>query len=141
MPPGRRCAAARVRHTIPERRDQIACRAAEGSAGGRPPNFDPEIYKRRNVVERCFNRLKHWRDLATRYAQHLPRLPGPDRRSDLAEMIDRTCSRPVRSCATAGKPRSRITSASSGTAAYLATIPTTWRVTWRCESPGPERSD
>jgi len=59
----------RVRHTIPERRDQIARRAAKGSAGGRPPNFDPEIYKRRNVVERCFNRLKHWRDLATRYAK------------------------------------------------------------------------
>src|SRR5690606_1000320 len=59
----------RVRHTIPERRDQIARRAAKGSAGGRPPTFDPEIYKRRNVVERCFNRLKHWRDLATRYAK------------------------------------------------------------------------
>jgi transposase len=27
------------------------------------------IYKKRNVVERCFNRLKLWRDLATRYAK------------------------------------------------------------------------
>ncbi|MGW3811484.1 transposase, partial [Micromonospora sp. NPDC005113] len=26
-------------------------------------------YKKRNVVERCFNRLKQWRDLATRYAK------------------------------------------------------------------------
>jgi transposase len=58
-----------IRHTIPERRDQIARRAGKGSAGGRPPTFDAEVYRRRNVVERCFNRLKHWRDLATRYAK------------------------------------------------------------------------
>jgi transposase len=58
-----------LRHTIPERSDQIARRAAKGSAGGRPPVFDPTIYRRRNVVERCFNRLKHWRDLATRYTK------------------------------------------------------------------------
>jgi transposase len=36
---------------------------------GRPPRFDHDIYKNRNVVERCFNRLKQWRDLATRYAK------------------------------------------------------------------------
>lgn len=58
-----------IRHTIPERADQIARRAAKGSRGGRPPDFDPEVYRQRNVVERCFNRLKHWRDLATRYAK------------------------------------------------------------------------
>ena len=58
-----------IPHTIPERRDQIARRAAKGSAGGRPPAFDQVVYRRRNVVERCFNRLKHWRDLATRYAK------------------------------------------------------------------------
>ncbi|MFG1837320.1 transposase [Micromonospora sp. NPDC049175] len=27
------------------------------------------IYRKRNVVERCFNRLEQWRDLATRYAK------------------------------------------------------------------------
>jgi transposase len=27
------------------------------------------LYRQRNVVERCFNRLKQWRDLATRYAK------------------------------------------------------------------------
>jgi transposase len=59
----------RISHTIPERSDQIARRAAKGSTGGRPPNFNPDIYRQRNVVERCFNRLKHWRDLATRYAK------------------------------------------------------------------------
>ncbi len=30
-------------------------------------SFDAEIYKRRNVVERCVNRLKQWRAVATRY--------------------------------------------------------------------------
>ena len=59
----------RLRHTIPERLDQVARRAGKGSAGGRPPDFDPHVYRRRNVVERCFNRLKQWRDLATRYAK------------------------------------------------------------------------
>jgi transposase len=37
---------------------------------GRPgpqPVFDKQLYKRRNVVERCFNRLKQWRGIATRY--------------------------------------------------------------------------
>jgi transposase len=29
--------------------------------------FDRAIYARRNVVERCTNRLKQWRGLATRY--------------------------------------------------------------------------
>jgi transposase len=58
-----------IRFTSPERSDQQARRAAKGSAGGRPPAFDREEYKRRNVVERCFNRLKQFRDLATRYAK------------------------------------------------------------------------
>ena len=34
---------------------------------GRPLVFDKAIYARRNVVERCINRLKQWRGLATRY--------------------------------------------------------------------------
>ncbi|MEU4818263.1 MULTISPECIES: IS5 family transposase [Micromonospora] len=58
-----------IRHVIPERSDQVARRAAKGSHGGRPPAFDKAIYRKRNVVERCFNRLKQWRDLATRYAK------------------------------------------------------------------------
>ena len=53
----------------PERRDQIAHRQPKGSRGGRPPAFDAEVYAGRNVVERCFNRLKQFRDLATRYAK------------------------------------------------------------------------
>jgi len=49
---------------IPERRDQRAHRAARP---GRPITFDAAMYKRRNVVERCMNRLKQWRAVATRY--------------------------------------------------------------------------
>lgn len=30
-------------------------------------DFDKELYKERNIVERFFNRLKHYRGLATRY--------------------------------------------------------------------------
>ena len=53
--------------TIPERADQLAHRARRGSKGGRPYAFDAERYKRRNIVERCFSRLKQWRGVATRY--------------------------------------------------------------------------
>ena len=53
-----------IPHTIPERRDQRARRATRP---GRPLAFDKAIYARRNVVERCINRLKQWRGLATRY--------------------------------------------------------------------------
>jgi transposase len=55
----------RVTCTIPERADQIRNRAWRGSAGGRPPVFDVKIDERCNVVERCFNRLKQWRGIAT----------------------------------------------------------------------------
>ncbi|MEU1625638.1 IS5 family transposase [Streptomyces sp. NPDC020096] len=56
-----------IPHTIPERADQTSNRTRRGSRGGRPPGFDRHLYKRRNVVERCFNRLKQWRGIATRY--------------------------------------------------------------------------
>lgn len=63
--------ARRIAFTCPERSDQIAYRKTKGSAGGRPPAFDKEIYRRRNVVERCFGRLKQFRGLATRYAKRV----------------------------------------------------------------------
>ena len=59
----------RIRFTSPERSDQVARRRMKGRAGGRPPAFDAEDYKRRNVVEQCFNRLKQFRDLAIHYAK------------------------------------------------------------------------
>jgi transposase len=52
---------------IPEPSDQIAHRQRRGSRGGRPPRFDAEDYKGRNVIERSFNTVKQWRGLATRY--------------------------------------------------------------------------
>jgi transposase len=58
-----------IAFTSPEKSDQIARRLAKGSWGGRPPTFDPVVYADRNVVERFFNRLKQFRDLATRYAK------------------------------------------------------------------------
>ncbi len=53
-----------IRHTIPERVDQRARRAGRP---GRPRRFCKETYRRRNVVERCINRLKQWRGIATRF--------------------------------------------------------------------------
>ena len=52
---------------IPQPADQIAHRQRRGSAGGRPPAFDPLTYKNRNVIERSFNNHKQWRGIATRY--------------------------------------------------------------------------
>jgi transposase len=52
---------------------------AKGSTGGRPPAFDPAAYRQRNVVERCFNQLKQFRGLATRYAQTGRLLPRRSR--------------------------------------------------------------
>ncbi|WP_414079834.1 IS5 family transposase [Streptomyces sp. CL7] len=56
-----------IAHTIPEKADQRRHRLRRGSRGGRPPGFDRETYRRRNLVERCFNRLKGFRGIATRY--------------------------------------------------------------------------
>jgi len=56
-----------IKVTIPERDDQKGHRLRRGSAGGRPYAFDKQIYKARNVVERCFSWIKHWRAIATRY--------------------------------------------------------------------------
>jgi transposase len=53
-----------IAHTIPERSDQ---RMRRSQRLGRPLSFDQELYARRNVVERCINRLKQWRGIATRY--------------------------------------------------------------------------
>ena len=53
-----------ISHTIPEREDHKERRAGRP---GRRAGFDREAYRRRNVVERCVNRLKQWRAIATRY--------------------------------------------------------------------------
>jgi transposase len=50
--------------------DQIHNRKRKGAAGGRPPGFEAQDYKGRNVVERSFQRCKQWRGIATRYDKH-----------------------------------------------------------------------
>lgn len=59
-----------IKAVIPERADQAAHRRRRGSAGGRPVTYDAQEYKGRNVVERFFNRVKHWRAIASRYDKH-----------------------------------------------------------------------
>jgi transposase len=56
-----------IKATIPEPADQRANRARRGSRGGRPPAFDADRYQDRNTVERCINKLKSYRAVATRY--------------------------------------------------------------------------
>jgi transposase len=53
-----------IPHTIPQRSDQRAHRARRP---GRPLAFDRQCYRGRHVVERCSNRLKQFRAVATRY--------------------------------------------------------------------------
>lgn len=44
-----------------------ATSARRAAKRGRPLTFDTETCVRRNVAERCNNRLKQWGGLATRY--------------------------------------------------------------------------
>jgi putative transposase len=59
-----------IKTVIPQRSNEINNRLRRGSAGGRPPAFDSETYKNRNVIERSFNTHKQWRGIATRYDKH-----------------------------------------------------------------------
>jgi hypothetical protein len=70
---------------IPQPRDQITNRKRRGRRGGRPPGFDPAAYKLLNLVERGFNRRKHWRGLATRYDKLGAHFQAA---LDLVEMLD-----------------------------------------------------
>jgi transposase len=56
-----------IKATIPEPADQAANRRQRGSAGGRPPAFDPAACTQRNTVERAIGKLRQHRAVATRY--------------------------------------------------------------------------
>jgi transposase len=56
-----------IKAVIPVKEDQHAHRRQRGSTGGRPPAFDANCYKQRNTVERCINKLKQFRAVASRY--------------------------------------------------------------------------
>lgn len=56
-----------IQAVIPEPSDQRANRKRRGSGGGRPPGFDADDYRGRNVVERGFSEVKQWRGLAARF--------------------------------------------------------------------------
>lgn len=55
-----------IRATIAEPGDHVANRLRRGSAGGRPPAFDPVAYRQRNTTERAINKLKAFRAVAMR---------------------------------------------------------------------------
>ena len=53
-----------IKAAIPERIDQINGRIRRGESRCR---LNRTAYRRRNLIERCFNKLKHNKALATRY--------------------------------------------------------------------------
>jgi transposase len=56
-------------------RDALATRRAQANIKPMPnrvniPKFNKKLYRKRNLVERFFNKLKHFRAIATRFEKH-----------------------------------------------------------------------
>jgi transposase len=56
-------------------RDTLAERGAKANIKPMPnrvniPKFNKRLYRKRNLIERFFNKLKHFRAIATRYEKH-----------------------------------------------------------------------
>ena len=56
-------------------RDALATRRAKANIKPMPnrvniPKFNKKLYRKRNLVERFFNKLKHFRAIATRFEKH-----------------------------------------------------------------------
>ncbi len=56
-----------IKAAFPEKTDRAANRAKKGRQGGRPVSHGAKPWRDRNTVERCINKIKAWRRLATRY--------------------------------------------------------------------------
>lgn len=56
-----------IKAVIPDKRDRAGARKRYGSRGVRPPGFDADVYRGRNVIERFFALAKQWRGIATRF--------------------------------------------------------------------------
>jgi transposase len=56
-----------IKIVIPEPADQAGHRKRKGPRVGRPIGYDVLAYRHHNVVEPCFNILRNWRGIATRY--------------------------------------------------------------------------
>lgn len=57
-----------LRRTLAEREAVAAIKPLERRTTA--PSFDRSTYRRRNRIERFFNKLKHFRAIATRYEKH-----------------------------------------------------------------------
>lgn len=91
-----------IPHTIPEKRDQARHRMRRGTAGGRPPGFNREMYKRRHKIECRIGLLKQARGVATRfdklavrYEAHRPTHP------DMPGVVSPSQTRPSSECVAA----------------------------------------